>query len=159
MLIRAGQGAFLSQLFGSTGPWANNQGLNGKAPARFRQIFANAGNIQYCSATRVDCGPDGEEWDRNGQITAPSWGRGGPSSRHEILVLTQHHHNYRLASGIDISAPDFLERGHRVLVPSARNTTHFVEQSESHVYDPEKGLEQYDYMLDNLYFLEDVVQG
>lgn len=151
-----GQGARLSQLFRSTGPWSNNQGLNGNAPAQFEQTFSNAGTLQYCSDSSDDCDPDGNEWDRNGEITDDDDDkRRRAAMKRDPSVPT--HRSYRLLSGMRIRVPNTFAKGHKVLIPSTYNETLFAEQSESHVYDPNAGLEQYHYMTDNLYFANDEV--
>lgn len=49
--------------------------------------------------------------------------------------------------------------GTKVKIPRVRDEEMFVRQSESHVYDEEKGLEQYAYMASNLYFEDDEIEG
>ena len=49
--------------------------------------------------------------------------------------------------------------GTKVKIPRVRDEEMFVRQSESHVYDGEKGLEQYAYMASNLYFEDDEIEG
>ena len=53
----------------SSGPWSNDQELDSTGfPAHYQQIFANAGELRYCSGLPSDCVPDGSEFDRNGYI-------------------------------------------------------------------------------------------
>lgn len=49
--------------------------------------------------------------------------------------------------------------GTKVKIPRVRDEGMFVRQSESHVYDGEKGLEQFAYMASNLYFEDDEIEG
>ncbi|KAH0362683.1 STE3-domain-containing protein, partial [Aureobasidium melanogenum] len=65
----ARQSAMLNLFYTSTGPWSNSQGLNSTDfPVFYQQIFANAGELQYCSGLPSDCVTDGAEFDRNGVI-------------------------------------------------------------------------------------------
>ncbi|KAG9849438.1 hypothetical protein KCU98_g4966, partial [Aureobasidium melanogenum] len=65
----ARQTAMLNLFYNSTGPWSNNQGLNSTDwPVFYQQIFANAGELPYCSGLPSDCVTDGSEFDRDGYI-------------------------------------------------------------------------------------------
>lgn len=141
------QGARLQQLYNSKGPWKNNQGLNGKAPAEFKQTFSNAGNLKYCAGPSADCTNDGLQYDKDGKIP-------GGKKKRDVPVPRK---TYRLGGGEHVTVPEDFDIGHPVLLPRVHNSTLFTEQSENHKYDENAGLEQYDYMVDNLYFDEDHV--
>jgi hypothetical protein len=65
---------------------------------------------------------------------------------------------YRLRSGEIITVPDEFEIGHHVLIPREHNSTMLTEQADAHKYDRERGLEQFDHMMDNLYMDEALVE-
>lgn len=147
-----GQGARLYQLFNSKGPWKNSQGLDGSPPAEFQQSFSNSGEIAYCSGKHngKDCQNDGLQYDRRGKIV--------DSLSNCTNTVPRELFQYRLRSGEIIEVPDEFEVGHRVWLPREHNSTLLVEQSEVHVYDRARGLEQFEHMLDNLYMEEDFVE-
>jgi hypothetical protein len=141
----------LNQLFNSNGPWKNGQGLNRSPPARFRQSSSSPASVTYCGgATSGDvCLNDGLQYDVNGKIVDASVKRSNMVSREHI--------QYRLRSG-EITVPDEFEIGHRVLIPREHNSTMLTEQAEAHTYEQDRGLEQFDHMMDNLYMDEDFVE-
>jgi hypothetical protein len=147
-----GQGARLNQLFNSNGPWKNGQGLNGSLPAPFRQSFSNSASVTCCggAASGDACLNDGLQYDVNGKIVDAIAKRSD--------MVPREHIQYRLRSGETITVPDEFEIGHCVLIPREHNSTMLTEQAEAHTYDKDRGLEQFDHMMDNLYMDEDFVE-
>ncbi|THW75585.1 hypothetical protein D6D19_03900 [Aureobasidium pullulans] len=169
-----GQGIILYALYFSVPPFAQNQGLNSTPPSPFHQIFANADHSL--------CAADGEEADRMGtilsydplppDIVGSEPGSKQRSSQQTVLKLKNggnvnitisrhhhhhhHHHHNRQQGG---KADGGLVVGTKVKIPRVRDEEMFVRQSESHVYDGEKGLEQYAYMASNLCFEDDEIEG
>jgi hypothetical protein len=66
---------------------------------------------------------------------------------------------YKLASGGTIVVPSGAVPGQRVWQLRAHNETLWNEYTQSHVLDEEAGLEQYEYMLANLFFAETTILG
>lgn len=67
--------------------------------------------------------------------------------------------SYLLKSGQIIVSAQPLDLGDRAVRVKRINETLFAEYNDLHVRDPEQGLEQYDYMMHNLYLEEDIVVG
>lgn len=67
--------------------------------------------------------------------------------------------SYLLKSGQIVVSAQPLNPGDRAVRVKRLNETLFAEYNDLHVLDPEQGLEQYDYMMHNLYLEEDVVVG
>jgi hypothetical protein len=120
-------------------------------PAQFKQSFSASSTLTYCGgATSGDaCLNDGLQYGESGKIVDAIAKRADQVPRE--------HFTYRLHSGQTITVPDVFEIGHRVLLPREHNSTLLVEQSEIHNYDDAQGLEQFDYMTDNLFVDEDYV--
>jgi len=70
-----------------------------------------------------------------------------------------HHHHHNRQQGGKADGGFGVVVGTKVKIPRVRDEEMFVRQSESHVYDGEKGLEQYAYMASNLYFEDDEIEG
>lgn len=66
---------------------------------------------------------------------------------------------YTLASGSTVVVPIGATSGQRAWRVAAVNETLWLQQSERHVLDADKGHEQYAYMLANLYLVEDSIVG
>jgi len=63
-------------------------------------------------------------------------------------------------SGSNITASHDFEIGDRVVMPRVRDDELFLRQSESHVFDVHRGMEQYAYMAEgNLWFEDDEIEG
>lgn len=67
--------------------------------------------------------------------------------------------SYVLESGQVVVSAEPLRPGDVAVWVKRLNQTLFAECNEMHVPDPEQELEQYDYMMGNLYLEEDVVVG
>lgn len=120
-------------------------GCDKKFPCQFNIVFSNAGTIGWCKPS-PDCKNDGNEYTKDGK--APD-----PKKRAEERKGGY----YRLSSGEVIYAPSGTEVGavaHRT-VP--KNATLFFEHNINHIVDHDQGLDQYEYMMDNLGMEEDVV--
>lgn len=65
--------------------------------------------------------------------------------------------SYLLKSGQIVVSAQPLNLGDRAVRVKRLNETLFAEYNDLHVPDPEQGLEQYDYMMHNLYLEEDIV--
>ncbi|THX09194.1 hypothetical protein D6D13_06156 [Aureobasidium pullulans] len=178
----ARQGIILYSLYFSVFPFAQTQGLNSTPPSPFHQIFANAGEISYCSGCLPDhslCAADGEEADRMGTILSynplPPDVRSKQrskqrSSQQRILKLKNggnvnitisghHHHHHNRQQGEKDNGGFGVVVGTKVKIPRVRDEGMFVRQSESHIYNGKKGLEQYAYMASNLYFEDHEIEG
>jgi hypothetical protein len=120
-------------------------------PADFKQSFSASSTLTYCSgATSGDaCLNDGLQYDANGKIVDLIAKRADH--------VPQKHFTYRLHSGETITVPDEFEIGHRVLLPREHNSTLLVVQSETHESDDARGLEQFEYMTENLFVDDDYV--
>ena len=115
-----GQAAILYLLYTSTGPWSNGQGLDySDQPSTFHQVFANAGEVPYCSGLPTDCVTDGAEFDRDGTIFT-----------YDPPTVQQRQRKYRLSGGTNLTVMQEMEVGRQVLVPRIRNEKAFVELSE-----------------------------
>ncbi|THW92647.1 hypothetical protein D6D15_03039 [Aureobasidium pullulans] len=163
----ARQGIILYSLYFSVPPFARTQGLNSTPPSPFHQIFANAGEIPYCSGYLPDhslCAADGEEADRMGTIlhydplppdVRSKQGFQQRSSQQTVLKLKKggnvnitisghhhhHHHHHNRQQGGKADSGFGVVVGTKVKIPRVRDEEMFVRQSESHVYDGAKGLE------------------
>lgn len=134
-----GQAAMLNLLYTSTGPWSDDQGLNSSTQApQFHQIFANAGEIPYCSGLPSDCVTDGAEFDRQGTIFT-----------YDPLPEQQKQRKYRLSGGANFTVTHEMEVGRTVLLPRVKDRKRFMELSESRHLEREEMLEQ---LGDLLYF-------
>lgn len=144
-VIRTGQNAMLNLFYSSTGPWANGQGLDSTDfPVDYQQIFANAGELQYCSGRPSDCVTDGSEFDRNGAILT-----------FDPLPGQQKQRTYLLSGGGNVTVMEEMEIGREVLLPRVRDGKRFLELSKRHVDDREWGLEE---LQQYLYFDVEMVQ-
>lgn len=120
-------------------------GCDKKFPCQFNIVFSNAGTIGWCKPS-PDCKNDGNEYTKDSKVP-------GPKKRAEERKGGY----YRLSSGDVIYAPSGTEVGavaHRT-VP--KNATLFFEHNANHIVDHDQGLDQYEYMMDNLGMEEDVV--
>jgi len=137
-----GQAAVLYLLYTSTGPWSNGQGLNySDQPSTFQQIFANAGEVPYCSGLPSDCITDGAEFDRDGTIFTYD-----PLSERQTGQQKQRQgqwqRKYRLSGGANYTVMQEMEVGRQVLVPRIRNEKAFVELSERQGIERERMMER-----------------
>ena len=146
-----GQAAILYLLYTSTGPWSNGQGLNySDQPSDFHQIFANAGEVPYCSELPSDCVTDGAEFDRDGTIFT-----------YDPPTTQQRQRKYRLSGGTNLTVVQEMEVGRQVLVPRVRNEKAFVELSERQGVETERMMER---LGELLYFdveevAEEMIEG
>ncbi|KKA23184.1 hypothetical protein T310_2777 [Rasamsonia emersonii CBS 393.64] len=141
------QGALLKNFYYSQGRFSS-VGLGGR-PGHFQISFSNVGHLQYCkSATGTpDCTNDGNEYDRNGKAHDKKK-RDDADSNDGTQDPPNH---YLLSDGRDIYVPGGAEIGDHVWTPRARNASLFDEMLDADEPDDSQGLEQYDYMLHNLY--------
>jgi hypothetical protein len=144
-----GQGAALKQFYNSQGSF-DDTGLNGVVGTKFSISFANEGGIRYCVATR-NCANDGEQYNRNGLAR-----RDHSVSRRRRDTVGGH---YKLSSGQTLYAPSGASVGDIVWTPRSINKTLHMEMTRDHVFDPDQGLEQYDYMQHNMASDRDEVVG
>lgn len=114
----------------------------------FQISFANGGNLQYCKSPTAtpDCTNDGNEYDRNGKANENK-------KRNEKLEGDSAAEHCLLSNGQDLFVPDGAKVGDIVWTPRAHTSTLFDEHTTTHMLDVNQGLDQYDYMQDNL-FLE-----
>lgn len=140
-----GQAAVLFLLYTSGGPWSDGQGLNSTSqPATFHQIFANAGEVPYCSGLSSDCITDGAEFDRDGVIFTYD-----PPSKKQTGQQEQRkrQRRYRLSGGANFTVTEEMEVGRQVLLPRVRDGKAFVEVSERGGVERERMLEQLGQLL------------
>lgn len=140
-----GQAAVLYLLYTSGGPWSDGQGLNSTSqPATFHQVFANAGEVPYCSGLPSDCITDGAEFDRDGVIFTYD-----PPSKRQTGQQEQRkrQRRYRLSGGERFTMLQEMEIGSQVLVPKVRDERAFVELSERGGVERERMLEQLGQLL------------
>lgn len=135
----------LNLFFNSTGPLSNDQGLNSTGfPVYYQQIFANAGELQYCSGLPSDCVTDGSEFDRNGAILT-----------YDPLPGQQKRRNYRLSGGGNVTVMEEMETGRQVLLPRVRDGKKFLDLSGHRIGDRQMALEQ---LQQYLYFEVEVIE-
>lgn len=137
-----GQAAVLYLLYTSTGPWSNGQGLNhSDQPSVFHQVFANAGEVPYCSGLPSDCVTDGAEFDRDGTIFTYD-----PLSERQTGQQKQRQgqrqRKYRLSGGANFTVMQEIEVGRQLLVPRVRNERAFMELSEGRGIERETMMER-----------------
>lgn len=131
-----GQAAVLYLLYTSGGPWSDGQGLNSSSqPTTFHQIFANAGEVPYCSGLSSDCITDGAEFDRDGTIFTYD-----PPSARQTGQYKQR--RYRLSGGTNFTVMQEMEVGRQVLVPRIKDERAFLEMSERGGVERQRMLEQ-----------------
>ncbi|KAJ5191045.1 uncharacterized protein N7498_010030 [Penicillium cinerascens] len=138
---RQGQG--LRQFYNSQGSFKGD-GLGGNKGG-YTVGFANAGTIQYCIGT--NCANDGKEYTRNGL------------AKRDRIQRRNAGGLYKLNNGATFYAPSGAEVGDIVWTPKSHNKTLSLEMSKSHVFDPDQGLEQYEYMMFNMYTERSEVVG
>jgi hypothetical protein len=141
---KLGQSAILNLLYTSTGPWSEGQGLNSSLlPSSYHQIFANAGELPYCSGLPTDCITDGAKFDRQGTIFT-----------YDPLPQQQKQRKYRLGGGANVTVIQDMEVGRKVLVPRVRDEKGFMEVSERWGMERQRMLER---LSEFLYFdLEEI---
>ena len=148
-----GQAAVLYLLYTSGGPWSDGQGLNSSSqPTAFHQVFANAGEVPYCSGLSSDCITDGAEFDRDGVIFTYD-----PPSKRQTGQQEQRNRQrrYRLSGGANFTVREEMEVGRPVLVPRVRDGKAFGEVSDRGGIERERMLEQ---LGEFLYFDVDEVE-
>lgn len=149
------QSQVIRQFYNSQGTFTGT-GCGGTAPCAFSIVFANAGNIGWCDTTRSSCKNDGNEFTKAGKVPDHSKrlmrNQGANSSIGEGG-------SYVLKSGQIAVSAEPLGTGDVAVWVKPLNETLFAEYNDLHVPDTEQGLEQYDYMMHNLYLEEDVVVG
>lgn len=134
-----GQAAVLNLFYTSTSPWSDDQGLNSSLQApQFHQVFANAGELPYCSGLPSECVTDGAEFDRQGTIFT-----------YDPLPGQQKQRRYRLSSGTNFIVMQEMEAGSKVLLPRIKDRERFMELSERRDLDRETVPER---LGDLLYF-------
>lgn len=144
-----GQAAILYLLYTSAGPWSDGQGLSSSSqPSTFHQIFANAGEVPYCSGLPSDCVTDGTEFDRDGTIFTYD-----PPSERQAGHPEQR--KYRLSGGTSFTVLHEMEIGRQVLLPRVRDERAFVKVSQRRELEREKMLEL---LGEYLYFDVDEVE-
>lgn len=146
-----GQAAILYLLYTSTGPWSNGQGLNySDQPSTFHQIFANAGEVPYCSGLPSDCVTDGAGFDRDGTIFT-----------YDPPTAQQRQRKYKLSGGMNFTVMQEMEIGRQVFVPRIRDEKAFVKLSQRRGIDRERMIER---LGEFLYFdveevAEEMIEG
>lgn len=103
----------------------------------------------YCDAYSGgggSCTPDGNE------IVGPN----NPPAKRDLPDTPT---TYILASGGTIVVPSGAIPGQRVWRLQVHNVTLWEEHTNSHVLDEVAGLDQYEYMLANLFFAETTIVG
>lgn len=138
----------MSQFYQSHGSF-DDVGLGGN-PGTFNVGFANAGGIPYCGST---CKPDGKQYNKHGQIKRRSNDRRSEFETRNAVTL------YKLDNGNTFYAPSGAEPGDIVWTPLSHNKTLHAEMVNNHVFNPDQGLEQYDYMQHNMYTERATVVG
>lgn len=146
------QSQVIRQFYNSQGTFKGT-GCDGKAPCSFNIVFANAGLIGYCK-NDGKCKNDGNEYTKDGKVPDPSKRL---MHRQEGSGSGEQGGTYLLKSGETILSPQPLNVGDQAFRVKRYNDTLFAEYNERHVPDAEQGLEQYDYMMHNLYLEEDEV--
>ena len=122
----------LNFFYTSTGPWSDNQGVNSSLESpKYHQIFANVGELPYCSGLASDCVTDGAEFDRLGTIFT-----------YDPLPQQQKQRKYRLSGGANITVTQEMEVGRSVLVPKVKNRLRFLELSERRGIERERILDR-----------------
>lgn len=135
----------LNLFYTSTGPWSNSQGLNSTDyPVFYQQIFANAGELAYCSGLPSDCITDGSEFDRDGVIFT-----------YDPLPEQNKQRRYRLSGGGNVTVMHEMEMGIEVLLPRVRDQKKFLEVSERRGGNRERVLEDLQQLL---YFDVEVIE-
>ncbi|OBS29451.1 hypothetical protein FPOA_03387 [Fusarium poae] len=140
------QGQVLKQFYNSQGSF-DEVGLGGNK-GHFTIGFGNPGDSPYCSPN-TDCVNDGHEYTRDGLARRS----------HIIKRKDKSFGYYKLKSGGTFFAPSGAKPGDLVFTPRFHNRTLGRELSRKHVFDPERGLEQYEYMMGNMYTDRDEVVG
>ncbi|KAG8677551.1 hypothetical protein FPOAC2_03684 [Fusarium poae] len=140
------QGQVLKQFYNSQGSF-DEVGLGGNK-GHFTIGFGNPGDSPYCSPN-TDCVNDGHEYTRDGLARRS----------HIIKRRDKSFGYYKLKSGGTFFAPSGAKPGDLVFTPRFHNRTLGRELSRKHVFDPERGLEQYEYMMGNMYTDRDEVVG
>lgn len=149
------QSQVIRQFYNSHGTFKGT-GCGGTAPCTFSIVFANSGNIDYCDTSRKSCKNDGNEYNKTGKVDGPSRNL---TRRQDTDSTIGEGGSYLLKSGQIVVSAQPLNPGDRAVRVKRLNETLFAEYNDLHVTDPEQGLEQYDYMMHNLYLEEDVVVG
>lgn len=129
-------------------------GCGGTAPCSFNIVFANAGLIDWCDSSASKCKNDGNEFTKAGKVPDPSKRL---IRRQDTNETVEAGGTYLLQSGQTVVSAQPLNVGDRAVRVKRYNETLYAEYNEMHILDPEQGLEQYDYMMPNLYLEEDVV--
>lgn len=119
-------------------------------------VFANSGNIDFCDTSVKSCKNDGNEYTKAGKVQDPST---KPTRRQYANSIIEEGGSYLLKSGQIVVSAQPLNSGDRAVRVKRINETLFAEYNDLHVPDPEQGLDQYDYMMHNLYLEEDIVVG
>lgn len=144
-VVRTGQTAMLDLFYTSTGPWSNEQGLNSTDwPVFYQQIFANAGELPYCSGLPSDCVTDGSEFDRNGFILT-----------YDPLPRQDEQRRYRMSGGDNVTVMQEMEIGREVLLPRVKDGKKFLEVSEQRIGNREGVLDE---LRRYLYFDVEVIE-
>lgn len=122
-------------------------GCHNKSPCKFDISFKETNNIEWCSPS-TKCKNDGNEYTKNGKYPDPKKRTEDEEPRGGY---------YKLSSGDVIYSPGGTQIGAVAFRTVLGNATLFDEYNINHVYNPDQGHEQYDYMLHNLDLVEDVV--
>lgn len=149
------QSQVIRQFYNSQGSFKGT-GCGGTAPCAFSIVFANSGNIDFCDTSSKSCKNDGNEYTKAGKVPDTST---KPTRRQDANSTFGEGGSYLLKSGQIIVSAQPLDPGDRAVRVKRVNETLFAEYNDLHVPDPEQGLEQYDYMMHNLYLEEDIVVG
>lgn len=140
----SGQGQALRQFYNSQGSF-DDVGLGGNK-GTYNVGFANVGGIRYCLAG-ANCANDGEEYTRSGL------------AKRDRIQRRNAGGFYKLNNGGTFYAPSGADAGDIVWTPKSHNKTLSLEMSKSHTFDPNQGLEQYEYMMHNMYTEQSEVVG
>lgn len=142
------QGQALRQFYNSQGSF-DDVGLGGNKGA-FSISFANEGGIQYCGDA-PNCANDGHEYTSGGLARRAGFDNNGGRVANGTY--------YQLSNGEMMHAPGGAKIGDVVHTPKPINKTLANEYARDHVYDPEQGLEQYEYMQHNMFTEHATVVG
>ncbi|KAI1469391.1 deoxyribonuclease NucA/NucB-domain-containing protein [Daldinia caldariorum] len=140
------QGAILGQLYRSRGIYKKT-GCNGRKNCSFTVAFkgSKTKTIGPCK-TKPDCKADSNQWNKSGPLK-----REEPQRPQTVAEYKLRH------SGDTITSSEDLQPGDLVYHIVERNATLAEKQFNDHIFDESAGLDQYDYMSDNMDIEEDEI--
>ncbi|KAF1348208.1 deoxyribonuclease NucA/NucB-domain-containing protein [Delphinella strobiligena] len=121
-------------------------------PCTFTLGFENSDGLLYCDADNGgSCKNDGNE------VIGPN----DPAAKlkRSPSLSPPPISSYALSSGSTVVVPVGASPGQRAWRVAPVNETLWLSQSEGHVLDGDRGHEQFEYMLANLYLVEDSIVG